>query len=92
MRGLGFGPTTGLKCLLELDRAQACRGAPIQLAARGERRSLWAIFRVADIAPLAGAVVPLIVAAIALASITLACLLDSWKPLQQLHSGGSSRP
>ena len=47
MRGLGFGPTTGLKCLLELDRAQACRGAPIQLAARGERRSLWASFRVA---------------------------------------------
>jgi hypothetical protein len=40
---------------------------------------------------LAGAVVPLIVAAMALASITLAGRLDPWKPLQQLPSGGNSR-
>jgi hypothetical protein len=89
--GLSFGPTTRLECRLELDRAQACRGAPIQLAARGERRSLWASFRVAGWAPLAGAVLLLIVPAMALASITLAGRLDPWKPLQQLPFGGSFR-
>lgn len=59
MSGLGFGPAIGLKCRLELDRAQACRGAPIQWAARGERRSLWASFRVAALGlpGLAGAAV-----------------------------------
>ena len=59
MSGLGFGPAIGLKCRLEVDRAQACRGAPIQLAARGERRRLWASFRVAafGLPGLAGAAV-----------------------------------
>jgi hypothetical protein len=37
-------------------------------------------------------VVLLIVPAMTLASITLAGRLDSWKPVQQLPSGGSSRP
>ena len=92
MSGLGFGPAIGLKCRLELDRAHACRGVPFQLAARGERRSLWASFRVAGWAPLAGPVLLLIVPAMALASITLAGRLDPWKPLLQLPSGGSSRP
>jgi hypothetical protein len=60
---------------------------------RGEADgSLWAIFRVADIAPLAWRVVPLIVPAMAPAAITLAGRLDAWEPLQQLPSGGSSRP
>ena len=92
MSRLGFGPTTGSKCRFEQDRAHACRVAPIQLAAGGGWHGLWAIFCVADIAPLAGAVVPLTVAAMAPASITLACHLDSWKPLQQLPYAGSSRP
>jgi hypothetical protein len=46
-----------------MDRAQACRGVPIQLAARGERRSQWASFRVAGWAPMAGSVLLLVVPA-----------------------------
>ena len=41
---------------------------------------------------LAEPVLPVIVPAMALASITLAGRVDPWKPLQQLLSAGSFRP
>jgi hypothetical protein len=44
---MGFAPGAALNSRWALDRAQACRGASIRLAARGDCLDRWASFRVA---------------------------------------------